>query len=151
MSLSERFWAKVDKNGPVHPRLGTRCWLWTAARSPRGYGKFGVNGKNSYAHRVAYLVLTGKSIPDALRVCHHCDNPPCVNPEHHFIGQQRDNVHDSLAKGRFRNANMKKTHCGQGHEFTPENTQIDRSGYRKCRECNRRWCLDRYYRKRRSA
>ena len=135
MSLSERFWSKVDKNGPLHPVLGTRCWIWTAARSPRGYGKFSVDGKNRFAHRVVHLIVSGESIPASRRVCHHCDNPPCVRPTHHFVGQQQDNILDCIAKGRWRHRNSAKTHCPQRHEYTAENTWVDKQGYRHCRAC----------------
>lgn len=77
------------------------CWLWRGGRSPRGYGRFKVSGKTLRAHRWAYEQFVGP-IPADLRVCHRCDNPPCCNPDHLFLGTDADNVHDCVAKGRAR-------------------------------------------------
>lgn len=87
----ERFFWKVRKtNG---------CWLWTAGRRGDGYGQFYVSGKAVGAHRFSWLLHFGV-IPDGLCVCHTCDNPPCVNPDHLFIGTVRDNFDDMVSKGR---------------------------------------------------
>ena len=99
-SVEDRFWAKVDKTGD--------CWLWTASvfRERYGYGKFqaGENRANTrvvYAHRYSWELVNGP-VPDGLFVCHHCDNPPCVNPAHLFVGTHQDNVDDMMSKGRHR-------------------------------------------------
>lgn len=89
-SLEERFWSKVDKSGS--------CWLWKASCYPTGYGAFG-SEKVQRAHRVAWELTFGK-IPDGLYVLHHCDNPPCVNPNHLWLGTQADNLADMVKKGR---------------------------------------------------
>ena len=86
-----RFWAKVDKSGD--------CWEWTAGKDVGGYGSFYLSGSSIKAHRIAYTITVG-DIPDGMCVLHTCDNPPCVQPDHLFIGTYMDNYHDMKAKGR---------------------------------------------------
>lgn len=77
------------------------CWIWEGSRTRRGYGQFGLNGKCVSAHRFAWIINYG-AIPNGLGVLHRCDVPPCVNPEHLFVGTQADNMRDMRAKGRQR-------------------------------------------------
>ena len=103
--LSERFWSKVNKNGtiPPHcPNIG-ECWLWTGHIIVGGYGRLSVgHGIQEFAHRLSYMLHYG-NIPNGCFVCHRCDNPPCVRPDHLFIGTHTDNMRDMIAKGRKRN------------------------------------------------
>lgn len=92
-----RFWRGVDKSGPIHPGLKTRCWLWTAF-TDRRYGKIIAFGEQ-FAHRVSWVIHFGP-VPNGLCVLHHCDNPSCVNPKHLFLGTQQDNMTDMNIKGR---------------------------------------------------
>lgn len=93
--LPERFWSKVDRS------LSDGCWPWTASvrRKDEGYGAFWLDGRHRPAHRVAWELTFGQ-IPEGLVVCHRCDNPPCCNPEHLFLGTPLENNDDKVAKRR---------------------------------------------------
>lgn len=114
----ERFLAKVDKCGPLTPKLGgTRCWQWTGGSRKTGYGSFKLKfsgGVEWSAHRASWILFRG-SIPDGLYVLHRCDNPLCVNPDHLFTGTQLDNVHDMLAKNRSNYTGPRNPHTGEQH------------------------------------
>lgn len=86
------FWSKVNIKNK------NECWEWKAGKS--GYGEFCVgNGKNIGAHRVSWMIAHKREIPKGFLICHHCDNPVCVNPEHLFLGTPRDNILDYSQKG----------------------------------------------------
>lgn len=89
--LEDRFWEKVDVRGP------DECWEWTAARSDRGYGRI----DDQQATHVAYSLKVGP-IPEGMWVLHRCDNPPCCNPSHLFLGDNAINTQDKVDKGRQR-------------------------------------------------
>lgn len=103
-SVDERFWSKVDRNGPVPshvPHLGP-CWIWIGARNSKGYGSFYLNGVVQLAARVAWQLTHGRE--STQWVLHACDGGAlgCVRPEHLFEGTAQDNVDDMMSKGRHR-------------------------------------------------
>ena len=131
---AERFWSRVRKSDG--------CWLWTGRVNDKGYGMFdgasSEHGKCSrLAHRLSYLLATGVMPPVLMEVCHRCDVPGCVNPKHLFLGTHRDNMYDSIRKGRFRlqSANTDKKACVAGHDLSL--ARVDGRGWRQCRECRR--------------
>jgi hypothetical protein len=100
--ILDRFWRYSNEGEP------DQCWEWTGkARHPFGYGVFGLGTRQAgtmQAHRFSYQLYVGP-IPDGMCVLHKCDNPPCVNPDHLFLGTRADNNHDMIAKGRYRGWN----------------------------------------------
>lgn len=90
--------ARLEAKSIPEPNSG--CLLWTAHVDYRGYGRLMVDGKGRFAHRLSYECAKGP-IPPGLFVCHHCDVPSCINPNHLFVGTQFDNMADMVAKGRW--------------------------------------------------
>lgn len=92
----DRFWANVKKG------KANDCWLWIKLLDKKmGYGRTKIGGKAQGSHRKAFEFAVGK-IPKGLCVCHKCDNPPCCNPNHLFLGTHKDNMQDAARKGRFK-------------------------------------------------
>lgn len=117
------------------PVTESGCWLWVGSVDGDGYGFISpyINGERIRlrAHRASYEVFVGE-IPDGMFVCHKCDVPGCVNPDHLFAGSALDNTRDMIQKGRD-GYRKKETHCTKGHEITPDNITI--TG--RCRICNK--------------
>ena len=112
------------------------CWEWTGYRNPEGYGRIRFRNKYIGVHRLIAYICLNFDLNSPLKVCHKCDNPPCFNPVHLFIGNDKDNAQDRSKKGRHP-PSWRKTHCKNGHEYTPENSYFH-NGTRYCRACNLR-------------
>lgn len=124
----ERFWARVEKTDT--------CWLWTAGRFHNGYGQVKWFGRSRKAHHIAWELLRG-ALPLPLEADHLCRVRNCVNPDHiEWVTHAENTARAHMARGTD-NANGRKTHCPQDHEYTPENTYLDRLGRRICRACRR--------------
>lgn len=128
--LAERFWEKVDKNGPIMPGMDTPCWVWTAFTNDQGYGTI----RNEAGQEPSMLLATtaswlltnnGVPLPEGMCICHGCDNPPCVREDHFFLGTRLDNNQDRDQKGR------QATGLRNGRHTHPEATaRGDRHGFR---------------------
>lgn len=138
--LAIRFWERVA--------ISDGCWEWTGLRDRAGYGRIGALVSQKWrslgTHRLSFVLHNG-DIPPGICVCHRCDNPGCVRPDHLFLGTVADNMRDMKTKGRAANplatARRNQTHCKHGHEYTAENTQLirGRNGRveRRCKACYR--------------
>jgi len=121
----------------------SECIEWAGNRLKAGYGRRKINGKHYLAHRLVWEVVNGE-IPPGLCVLHRCDNPPCVNIDHLFLGTLKDNADDMLIKRRGWNQN--KTHCPNGHALIEPNLDYYSAarGRRACRVCRNERCLARW-------
>ena len=111
--LVPRLWSKIAVNSDPG-----RCWEWTGSRYRAGYGSFGLRGKTNHAHRYVWESMYGP-IPEGQFVCHHCDNPPCCNPYHLFLGPPKSNTADMIRKGR-------QGYTGRAKKLTWERAQMIR-------------------------
>lgn len=103
-SQAKRFWGKVNKHSGkfyIDPVSGSmsECWEWESTKNEKGYGRFGMNRKQVFAHRISY-VLHNKEQLGEYHSLHKCDNPPCVNPDHLFKGTNLENMVDRDKKCR---------------------------------------------------
>jgi DNA-binding CsgD family transcriptional regulator len=115
----EVFWSQVDKT--------SSCWIWTGAKTGRGYGTFRVNRKQRAVHRLSYELHHGP-IPEEKMICHHCDTPLCINPNHLFLGDAKLNDEDMRNKNRQPNLSGQRN----GHSsLTSEKVQKIRQLYKE--------------------
>jgi hypothetical protein len=132
--VAERFWPKVNKDGPVpqhRPDLGP-CWLWTAATDRDGYGRFNIGGRViRAAHQVAYSLCVGP-VPPGLELDHLCRVHGCVNPDHLEPVTTKENGRRGYGAPGIR---ARQTACIHGHPFDEANTYRAPNGTRACRRC----------------
>lgn len=116
---------------------GNGCWIYSGEINRNGYGVVRISSKGVtkriYAHRFSYSYYKDISIPSNYNVNHICDVRRCVNPEHLYLGTQRDNMRDRTERNRHHNSI--KEFCKNGHLFSSENTYIRKNGNRKCKQC----------------
>ncbi len=92
-TVEERLFSRVEKTDT--------CWIWNGSTDRKGYGRIMVDNKPRLAHRVSYEIRFG-TVTDGIFVCHSCDNPSCINPDHLWLGTNRDNAFDMIEKGRWK-------------------------------------------------
>lgn len=133
------------------PPAGVGCWEWLGARTSNGYGSFKAKGFSPQAHRVGFELLRG-DIPSGMELDHLCHNRGCVNPFHLEPVSHAENVRRRSStpvavktKAREPRKFARATHCGKGHEFTPDNTKVSKRGWRYCVTCSREYALRWHY------
>lgn len=110
-AILAQFWAKVQRAD------AKACWVWTGHISRRGYGYFHFQSFRVRAHRFAWWATRDGNLPDGQEVCHSCDNPACVNPDHLYLGSHQDNHLDSVRKGRKRAWGLQKLNAEQVYQI----------------------------------
>ena len=131
---NDRFWSKVNKDGPICDLVEGPCWVWIAGLKNNGYGDFKLRGKTILSHRLAYTITSG-TIDEALKLDHLCRNRNCVNPDHLEVVTQGVNV----TRGTMMLRESQKTHCPRKHLLEGDNLVPSRlkKGWRICLACSR--------------
>jgi hypothetical protein len=119
LNCEERFWSKVKKQGP------DECWVWQGTISKNGYGSFKLAGKAQTSSRVAWLASYGRPAGENM-VLHKCDNRPCCNPAHLYLGDVKQNARDMVERGRRRSGPVKGEHNGNSKLTETQVAEIKR-------------------------
>lgn len=122
------------RHEPKINKIDGGCWLWTGWKNNWGYGEVCFKGKNLRMHRLSYLVHKGP-IPPKMLVCHKCDTPACCNPDHLWLGTNKENHWDARDKKRCRA--QKITHCPKGHAYDEHGVRYGKAQNRACTICQR--------------
>ena len=115
------------------------CWEWTRQRNIQGYGVQRVDGKDCVVHRVSKAIFDGFDRGSELDVCHHCDNPPCFNPEHLFVGTHTDNMRDMFRKGRRTRMRGVRQHLAKLNDGSVRKMRKDRARGMSYQELGRKY------------
>jgi hypothetical protein len=134
--MADRFWAKVNKGGPIMPGMKTCCWLWMGDTNGKGYGSLTTGGRGRRlrvaAHRLSWMLRHTTLLPSTTVVMHRCDNSMCVR--HLFTGTQQDNVADMVKKGRQQQGKqhwLRRRRCaGREHIAKMNEARLANLGYR---------------------
>jgi len=131
---------KIDYDNKARLRLLERkllmangCWYYSGFRTPAGYGQLHYDHSTWDVHRLSMKLFKPEEFDKNLNVNHKCNNPSCFNPEHLYSGTQKDNIRDCINSGN--KSELNRTHCPQGHDYTPENTYVRPNGHRDCKIC----------------
>ena len=130
-SFQDRFYKNVSVRGD------DECWPWIGVRLRAGYGQFNHRYTRIVASRVAWELANQRTIPHGLFACHSCDNPPCCNPRHIWLGTASDNVRDMVAKGRHRGFCPRHSdYCKRGHRYDTQRPYPSQKQKRHCHICH---------------
>ena len=112
------------------------CLVWTCLRTLGGYGMKTKDRLISYTHRVSWAYANDTEIPKGMFILHKCDNPPCLLPDHLWLGTQEDNMIDMVEKGRWGGGRKNQEFCKRGHNMTEASYIRKDTGKRQCRPCD---------------